>query len=174
MGKSAPLRAGFVDVVPRQFKLDYCAAPTGTWKDDWFSKVAWEFLTPGSTAVFLTVTGLWYFWKMENAQEPAARAAYKETALAFLLWGLFNMVIYVLLVWHQGHVAGRWTTGPLRTLGLTGAWGSPLPASNSDTAGSGSGTASSGSGTAFGTAGSSSAVPFSSSAMSPKQWASRF
>lgn len=153
---SRGLSGGFFDVVPRDFKLDYCAAPNGTWKEDWFSKVAWELLTPGSTAVFLAATGLWYFWKMENAHEPAARAAYKETALAFLLWGLFNLVVYVLLVWHQGHVAGRWMTGPLRTLGLSGAWGSPAPAPAPASSLPLSSTSS------------------SSSSSSPQQWASRF
>lgn len=95
------LKGGLLDVLPTPLKVKYDAAQGHTWKSNWVAKLAWDFISPGTTAVFLVLTGLWYFYRMEKTQDAQARDALKDAALAFFLWGLFNSVLYLVLAWYQ-------------------------------------------------------------------------
>ena len=122
------LEGGFIEFLPPEWKVEYCAAQAGSWESDWFSKVAWELITPGSTAVFLALTGLWYAWKTKKETDAAVKAVYKQIAIAFLLWGLFNGVVYMLLVWHQGQAKLPGTPTQIQKPKLLEQLGAPPPA----------------------------------------------
>lgn len=91
----------FGNALPAKWRVEYCSAQASSWKHDWVSKLLWECISPGTTALFLALTGVWYFWKMESATDEQKKIEYKSAALSFLLWGLFNGVVYWLLVWFQ-------------------------------------------------------------------------
>ena len=67
----------------------------------WFTYLLWEMITPGYTAIFMFLTGLWYAYKAWNTDIKETKAAFNEAALAFGLWGIFNGFCYVYLAMHK-------------------------------------------------------------------------
>lgn len=85
-------------LVPSKYKVDM--GRVGSDKS-LLGKVLFEFISPGGTAIFLVLTGVWYFVKAARSSDALEKAAFNEAAWAFLAWGILNGLIYWLLVAHQ-------------------------------------------------------------------------
>jgi cbb3-type cytochrome oxidase subunit 3 len=89
-----------ISILPHFLKIDYCQASL-TAKKEWLTYILWECITPGWTAVFLILSAVWYYMKgreSRNAGDYSKQFAYNDAANAFLLWGIFNGVVYFSIV----------------------------------------------------------------------------
>lgn len=71
---------------------------------EWLLYILWECITPGWTAVFLVLSSVWYYMKARKARDSGdygREFAYNDSGNAFLLWGLFNCVVYLTIVASQ-------------------------------------------------------------------------
>jgi hypothetical protein len=84
--------------VGRIRKINYTKVQADT---SWIGWFLWDSLAPGWTAIFLTLTGLWYYYKSFKSVEYLEGVAYNDAAVAFFLWGFFNLIIYRLLILYQ-------------------------------------------------------------------------
>lgn len=75
--------------------LNYCALQTRKSTLNYF---LWDFISPGWTAAFLILTGIFFFQKTSKSNVQEEEDAYKEAALVFTLWGAFNLCVYFVLV----------------------------------------------------------------------------
>jgi hypothetical protein len=90
-------------LLPKSLKVDYCLASEKAEKE-WLTYLLWECITPGWTAVFLILSGVWYYWKAGNAKHAgdfAGEKAYRDAANAFMLWGGLNSLVYITIVYSQ-------------------------------------------------------------------------
>lgn len=90
-------------LLPEQFKVDYCLV-TEKAKTDWITYLLWEGITPGWTAVFLILTGIWYYFKGLTARshgDHSKQRALHDARNAFFFWGLLNCFLYLLLAIQQ-------------------------------------------------------------------------
>lgn len=75
-----------------------------TAEKEWISYFLWECITPGWTAVFLVLSAVWYYMKARrsrDASDYSKESAYIDSGNAFLLWGLFNSFVYLIIVASQ-------------------------------------------------------------------------
>lgn len=93
-------------LLPKSLKVDYCQAAE-TAEKEWVTYLLWECITPGWTAVFLILSALWYYWKARTVRDrgdSGGEKAYQDAANAFLLWGGFNSLVYLVIVYTQRKV----------------------------------------------------------------------
>ena len=89
-----------LSILPQAWRVNYLSAAVEA-KKSWTTFILWECITPGYTAVFLLLTGAWYYYKSLKSKTEDAKAAFHETALAFSLWGAFNTLVYIMLEFIQ-------------------------------------------------------------------------
>jgi hypothetical protein len=66
-----------------------------------YAKLLWESIGPGWTAIFIFLTGLYYYYRSSREEDDEAKKQLRDVAFGLTLWGLFNIVVYILLVYYQ-------------------------------------------------------------------------
>ena len=87
-----------LEPLPESWKVNYSQAEKDKSIISW---LLWAFLSPGWTAIFLFLTGLYYYYLAKNESSAEAKKQLNDVGFALVSWGVLNGACYILLVLYQ-------------------------------------------------------------------------